>query len=40
MPVLHALQELESLRAEGKIRAYGLASWDSFRTPPETLLVS
>lgn len=37
---LPGLQELEALRAEGKIRAYGLATWDSFRTPPETLLVS
>jgi hypothetical protein len=27
------------LRAEGKIRSYGLATWDAFRTPPDVLLV-
>jgi aryl-alcohol dehydrogenase-like predicted oxidoreductase len=33
------MQELEALRAEGKIRFYGLATWDSFRTAPDALLV-
>lgn len=33
------LQELEALRAEGKIQSYGMATWDSFRTPPDSLLV-
>jgi hypothetical protein len=33
------LQELEALRAEGKIRSYGMATWDSFRTTPDSLLV-
>lgn len=45
MSVLHPalcilLQELEALRAEGKIKSYGLATWDAFRTPPDALLVS
>lgn len=29
-------QELEVLRSEGKIRSYGLASWDCFRTPADS----
>lgn len=37
--VLCYAQELEALRAEGKIRAYGLATWESFRTPPDALQV-
>jgi hypothetical protein len=37
--VLPLAQELEALRAEGKIRSYGLATWDAFRTPPDAPLV-
>lgn len=33
------LQELEALRAEGKIRSYGLATWDVFRTPLDAATV-
>eukprot|EP00882_Tetradesmus_deserticola_P015181 GHRQ01016165.1.p1 GENE.GHRQ01016165.1~~GHRQ01016165.1.p1 ORF type:complete len:313 (+),score=148.62 GHRQ01016165.1:722-1660(+) len=29
-----AFQELEALRQEGKVRGYGLASWECFRLPP------
>ncbi|AGN01790.1 aldo/keto reductase [Salinarchaeum sp. Harcht-Bsk1] len=30
-----AFERLEERRAEGDIRAYGVASWDAFRVPPE-----
>ncbi|GMH42510.1 hypothetical protein BSKO_10429 [Bryopsis sp. KO-2023] len=30
-----AFETLEELRKSGKIRAYGMATWDSFRVPPQ-----
>ncbi|KAK9862643.1 hypothetical protein WJX84_010934 [Apatococcus fuscideae] len=31
-----AFRALEELRSEGKIRAYGMATWDCFRLPPDS----
>lgn len=31
-----AFQELEALRQEGKVRGYGMATWECFRQPPNS----